>query len=57
MIRQVLSFMSYSFFAEAALVLFSLIFIAIVIRTLWTKSEITTKHAGIVFDDNRENLQ
>jgi hypothetical protein len=54
MIKQVLNQIDISLYAELALVLFSLVFIAVVIRTLLTKSEITDQQAKIVLGDNVE---
>lgn len=58
MIKQLTEYLNYGLFAEIALVLFAAIFIAVVIRTLRTKSEITTRQAKIVLGDNLgENVE
>jgi hypothetical protein len=54
MIKQVLNQINISLYAELALVLFSLVFVAVVVRTLLTKSEITDQQAKIVLGDNVE---
>lgn len=54
MIKQVLNQINVSMYAELALVLFSLVFIAIVVRTLLTKSEITDQQSRIVLGDKTE---
>lgn len=48
MIKKLTSFLDYGVFAEAALAIFALVFIAIVIRTLMMKSDVTREHASIV---------
>lgn len=56
MIKKLTSFLDYSMFAELALLMFAAIFIAIVIRTLKTRSEITDHQANIVLGDKPEKL-
>lgn len=51
MIKQLTSFLDYVVFAEAALVIFALVFVAIVIRTLLTKSDVTERQASIVLSE------
>jgi hypothetical protein len=55
MIKQVLNQMDISFYAEMALGLFCAVFIAIVIRTLLTKSEVTHQQAKIVLGESNED--
>lgn len=54
MIKKLTEFLDYSMFAELALVMFAIIFIAIVIRTLLMRSETTRQQAHIVLDDKTE---
>jgi hypothetical protein len=54
MIKQVLEYINVSLFAEIALLIFAITFIAIVLRTLTTRSEITKKQANIVLGDKAE---
>jgi len=46
MIRQVLNCFNASLFAEIALLLFATIFVAVVIRTLLTRNEVTSRGTG-----------
>jgi hypothetical protein len=55
MIKQALDQLSYSIFAEIALLMFALIFIAVVVRTLLTRREVTKQQAKIVLGDQTEN--
>ncbi len=55
MIKQVLEQMNAAVFAELALLMFAIIFVAIVARTLLTRSETTNRQANIVFGDNAED--
>lgn len=55
MIKQLTSFLEYGVFAELALAIFAAVFIAIVIRTLMTGSEVTKQNARIVLDDEKES--
>jgi hypothetical protein len=54
MIKQLTAYFDYTLFAEAALVIFALVFLAIVIRTLLLSRDTTREQANIVFDDKRE---
>jgi hypothetical protein len=54
MIKLLNSFLNYGVYAEIALVIFVLVFIAIVIRTLMTRGEETHEQANIVFGDKSE---
>lgn len=55
MIKKLTSYLDYAMFAELALVLFAIIFIVVVIRTLMTRSDETRRQANIVLGDTREN--
>lgn len=54
MIKKLTEYLDYSLFAELALLMFAAIFIAVVIRTLKTRSDITNQHAKIVLGDQSE---
>ena len=54
MIKQLTEYLEYTMFAEIALVMFAIIFIAIIIRTLMLGRETTQEQANIVFDDKTE---
>ena len=54
MIKKLTGYLDYALFAEIALVMFALIFIAIVIRTLLLSRETTREQANIVLDDKTE---
>ena len=54
MIKELTTFLDYSLFAELALLMFAAIFIAVVIRTLCTRSDITSQQARIVLGDQPE---
>jgi hypothetical protein len=54
MIKQVLNQIDISLYAELALMLFATVFVAVVVRTLLTKSEITSRQAKIVLGENTE---
>ena len=56
MIKKLTSFLDYGVFAEIALAIFACVFVAIVIRTLMTRSETTTQQANIVLDDAEEPI-
>lgn len=56
MIKKLTSYLDYSMFAEAALAIFAVVFIAIVIRTLLIKSEIADEQSRIVLGDKKENV-
>jgi len=55
MIKHVLNQFNAALFAEIALVIFAMAFLAVVIKTLFTKKEITDDQAKIVLGDNQEN--
>ena len=57
MIKKLTSFLDYGIFAEMALAIFACVFIAIVIRTLITKSEVTKQQASIVLGDQNGESQ
>ena len=52
MIKKLTSFLEYGIFAEAALAIFALVFIAIVIRTFLMNSETAYQQASIVLGDS-----
>jgi len=54
MIKTLTSYLNYAMFAEFALVLFAIIFVVVVIRTLMTRSDETRRHANIVLGDKWE---
>ncbi len=54
MIKKLTSFLDYGIFAEIAVAIFAAVFIAIVIRTLITRTDITTRQARIVLDELKE---
>jgi hypothetical protein len=54
MFKKITTYLDYSMFAEIALVMFAAIFIAVVIRTLCTRSDITSQQAKIVLGDQPE---
>ena len=54
MIKLVLDQFNASWFAEAALLMFAMVFIAIVMRTLLTRNEVTNQQAEIVLGDQTE---
>lgn len=54
MIKKLTSFLDYGVFAEIALAIFAIVFIAIVIRTLMMRSETTKRQASIVLGDQEE---
>ena len=51
MIKTLTSFLDYGFFAEIALLIFAAVFVAIVIRTLFTNSDKTDRQANIVLEE------
>lgn len=55
MIKTLTSYLGYGFFAEVALLIFAAVFIAIVIRTLLTRHDITRQQAAIVLGEPLEN--
>ncbi len=48
MIKALTSYLDYGFFAEVSVVIFAVVFVSIVIRTLLTHREITNSQAAIV---------
>lgn len=54
MIKKLTSFLDYGVFAEIALAIFAVVFVAIVIRTLLMGTEMTTRQAKIVLGDQEE---
>lgn len=54
MIKKLTEYLDYTLFAEFALIMFALIFVAIVVRTLLLRSESTREQANIVFDEKPE---
>lgn len=55
MIKYVLNQFNAAVFAEIALIIFALAFLAVVVKTLLTKPEITDEQAKIVLGDQQEN--
>ena len=56
MIKKLVAFLDYSMFAELALLMFAAIFVAVVIRTLATRSEVTDQQAKIVLGEDTEKF-
>ena len=54
MIKQALTQLDYSMFAEVSLAIFALVFVAVTLRTLMTKNETTDRQARIVLGDKSE---
>ena len=54
MIKLLTEYLGYDAFAELALVMFAIIFVTIVIRTLMMHSDTTREQSKIVLDDNHE---
>lgn len=54
MIKKLTSFLDYGVFAEIALAIFAVVFIAIVIRTLMMNSEEAHRQASIALGDQEE---
>lgn len=54
MIQKLTSFLNYGTFAEIALLIFALVFVAVVIRTLMTTKDISRRNAQIVLDEAEE---
>ena len=52
MIKKLTSFLEYGIFAETALAIFVVVFIAILIHTLMLRREVSEEHASIVLRDN-----
>ncbi len=55
MIKKLTEFLDYAVFAELALILFAIIFVTVVIRTLRMGNETARQQANIVLDDKTEN--
>jgi hypothetical protein len=55
MIKKLTSFLEYGVFAEIALAMFALVFIAIVIRTLMMRSDVTERNSRIVLGNQEES--
>jgi len=55
MIKKLTSYLDYGMFAELALVMFAIVFIAVVVRTLMTSRDVTSEQAKIVLGDKAEN--
>lgn len=55
MIKQILALCDYSFFAEAALIMFASIFILVTLRTLAGSTKESNRHARIVLTEQPEN--
>ena len=51
MIKKLTSFLDYGVFAECALAIFAIVFVAVVVRTLMMNSTTTKEHASIVLGD------
>jgi hypothetical protein len=51
MIKKLTGYLDYGLFAEVALVIFAMVFIAVVIRTLMMRTDDTRKQAMIVLDE------
>lgn len=54
MIKRLTSFLEYGVFAELALAIFAAVFIAVVIRTLMMRPDVTQKNARIVLGETEE---
>lgn len=57
MIKKLTSFLDYGMFAEIALAIFAMVFVAIVIRTLLMKNETVSQQAAIVLGDETETKE
>lgn len=55
MIRKLTEWLDYGLFAEIALAIFAIVFVAIVVRTLLVRKELTRRYAAIVLEDSTEN--
>ncbi len=55
MIKQILTQMNLSYFAEAALVLFAIVFVAIAVRTLLSSTAVAEQQSRIVLDEQPEH--
>ena len=56
MIKKLTSFLDYGVFAEIAVAIFAVVFIAIVIRTLLIGQQTSRKNSLIVFNDKEESI-
>lgn len=54
MIKRLTEYLDYGFFAEIALAIFALVFIAVVVRTLLERRETSERHAAIVLDEKNQ---
>lgn len=54
MIKQLINQLNFAVCAEIALLLFALVFAAVVIRTLLTRSEVTNQQSRIVLGEKTE---
>ncbi|MFK7769153.1 MAG: hypothetical protein AB8B55_18170 [Mariniblastus sp.] len=52
MIKNLTSYLDYGIFAEIALAIFAAVFIAIVIRTLMTRRDVSEQNARIVLGEH-----
>ncbi len=57
MIKHVLNQFNAAIFAEISLLIFAAVFVAVVIRTLMTKSETANHQANVVLDDLEEKYK
>lgn len=57
MIKTLTSYLDYGLFAEISVVIFAAVFVAIVIRTLLTQSEITSRQASIVIGNESRKTE
>ncbi len=57
MIKKLIGELDYSSFAEIALVLFAIVFLMVVVRTLFTRGEITRHQAHLVLGEAPDNPQ
>ena len=54
MIKKLTAFLDYGVFAEAALAIFAIVFLAIVIRTLMIRDTDSRRHAQLVLGDEEK---
>ncbi len=57
MIKKLTNFLDYGMFAELALAIFAVVFVAIVIRTLRMNSGATKAHAAIVLEESGKDAK
>ncbi len=57
MIKKLTEFLDYALFAELALVIFAVVFIAVVIRTLRINKDVTDRQSRIVLGDQHETVR